>query len=133
MKVHYHCYNKLSFVFILSQINQIQSTVPYFLRCILTLSSLLCLGIQNCLFLFSLVSAICPTPPISVFFILSSEWYRVAQKSVRRLVKFIYIKIPGKFIYYLLDLQKQYMCGYGITELGTTLYTLKRYKYEQSP
>jgi len=32
---------------------------------------------------------------------------------------------------YLLDLQKLYLCGHGVTELGTTLYMLNSFKSEQ--
>jgi hypothetical protein len=139
LKVHYHCYNKLPFVLILESNS---ATFPYFLMCILILSSLLCLGFQNDLFparfpsktlyqfLFSLISAICLYPfQFSLFDHPNDREWPKSQK----ISKFIHNKIPGKFVYYLMDLQKQYMCGHRVTELGTTLYTLKRYKYEQTP
>ena len=42
--------NKLPLVPFLSHVNQIQSILSYFLRCILILSSPLCLGLQSFLF-----------------------------------------------------------------------------------
>lgn len=64
-----------------------------------------------------------PTLPHSSWFYHPND-DRVTQKSVNRLLKFICIKILSKFIDYLLNLQKLYLRGNRVTELGTTLTAL---------